>query len=145
MQLQGSLVVLCQWYFWNLVRSLFHKLPYPSRLRFTFYRVLLYRPLTVVQFQPPEVCSSDTGVLAVYSMELRGESGGLVFRVGGEYHESELMEETLTLASCSSYSLSVTVSLPSFPQLGSHTNTNTFNVSHGCPSTPTAATERGKY
>ena len=83
--------------------------------------------------QPPQVCAEGSGVAATYTLELRTGSGVLVHRTGAEYHESILIEETQTVAFCSSYTLNVTVSVPSFPLLGTHSNITIFDVPVNCP------------
>ena len=83
--------------------------------------------------QPPQVCAEGSGVAATYTLELRTVSGVLVYRTAAEYHESILIEETQTVVSCSSYTLNVTVSVPSFPFLGTHSNITMFHVPVSCP------------
>ena len=79
------------------------------------------------------MCAADSGVAATYALELRTVSGVLVHRTAAEYHESILIEETQTVASCSSYTLNVTVSVPSSPLLGTHSNITMFDVPVDCP------------
>ena len=83
--------------------------------------------------QPPEICSDESGVRAAYILEVRSEAGEVVYRTATEYHQSDLIEDSLTVDTCSSYSVNITVFVPSFPELGSHTNTSQFYISFGCP------------
>ncbi|CAI8032631.1 hypothetical protein GBAR_LOCUS18438 [Geodia barretti] len=96
-------------------------------------------PEAKISFQPPQVCAEGSGVAATYTLELRTVSGVLVHRTVAEYHESILIEETQTVPSCSSYTLNVTVSVPSFPLLGTHSNITIFDVPVGCPTSSTSA------
>ena len=82
--------------------------------------------------QLPEVCSDVSGEKATYILMVKSQSGELIYRVALEYHESILVEETLTVETCISYSVNVTVFVPSFPELGSHTNTSQFHVQIDC-------------
>ena len=86
------------------------------------------------------MCAANSGVAATYTLELRTVSGVLVHRTGAEYHESILIEETQIVPSCSSYTLNVTVSVPSFPLLGTHSNITMFDVPVGCPTTESKST-----
>ncbi|CAI8032633.1 hypothetical protein GBAR_LOCUS18438 [Geodia barretti] len=92
-------------------------------------------PEAKISFQPPQVCAEGSGVAATYTLELRTVSGVLVHRTVAEYHESILIEETQIVPSCSSYTLNVTVSVSSFPLLGTHSNITIFDVPIGCPTT----------
>ena len=90
------------------------------------------------------MCATDSGVAATYIVELRTSSGELVHRTAAEYHDSILIEETQTVDTCSSYTLNVTVSVPSFPELGSHTNITNFDVQIKCPTEGMQGGMRGK-
>ena len=83
--------------------------------------------------QPPDVCSAESGVRAAYILEVRSEAGEVVYRTAAEYHQSDLIENSLTVDTCSSYSVNITVFVPSFPELGSHTNISQLDVSLECP------------
>jgi hypothetical protein len=97
-------------------------------------------PEAKISFQPPQVCAEGSGVAATYTLELRTVSGVLVYRTAAEYHESILIEETQTVASCSSYTLNVTVSVPSFPLLGTHSNITMFDEPVSCPTPASSST-----
>ena len=80
-----------------------------------------------------EVCSDVSGVKVTYILEVESASGEVAYRVALEYHESILIEETLTMDTCSCYSVNVTVFVPSFPELGIHTNISQIYIPINCP------------
>jgi hypothetical protein len=90
-------------------------------------------PRATISFHLPDICTSDSGVTATYTLELRNTAGALVHWTSAEYHESIEIQEAQSLAHCSSYSVSVTVFVPSYSELGSHSTTSPFTVSIGCP------------
>ena len=74
-----------------------------------------------------------SGVSATYILEVRDSTGALVSRIITEYQNSIPIEETLTLEICTSYTVNVTVFVPSHSELGSHTDISVIGTSATCP------------
>ena len=71
--------------------------------------------------QPPDICV-ESGVSATYILEVKNSSGHVVQRTTADYHQSVAIEETVTLEASDNYTVNVTVFVPSYAGLGSHTN-----------------------
>ena len=59
---------------------------------------------------------------ATYILEVKDSSGHVVWRRTADYHQSAAIEETVTLEASDNYTVNVTVFVPSYAALGSHTN-----------------------
>ena len=70
----------------------------------------------------PEICSAHSGVSATYILEVRNSTGALVTRLATDYQNSIVIEETLSLDMCASYTVNVTVSISLYAELGSHSD-----------------------
>ena len=66
-------------------------------------------------------------------MELKNSAGGVVQRTRAECQQSLLIEETVILDDCDSYTVNVTAHVPSYTELGSYTTITPFNISFICP------------
>ena len=53
---------------------------------------------------------------------MKNSSGHVVWRRTADYHQSAAIEETVTLEASDNYTVNVTVFVPSYAALGSHTN-----------------------
>ena len=69
---------------------------------------------------------------ANYILEVRDSTGALVTRISTDYQTSIVIEETLNLDLCSSYTVNVTVFVPSHKELGRHTNISGIDTSVPC-------------
>ena len=69
---------------------------------------------------------------ATYILEVRNSTGALVSRIITEYQNSIPIEETLTLETCTSYTVNVTVFVPSHSELGSHTDISDLYIPFSC-------------
>ena len=68
-----------------------------------------------------------------YILEVRNSIGALVTRLATDYQNSIVIEETLSLDMCDSYTVNVTVFVSSHNELGSHTNISKIDTSAACP------------
>ena len=66
---------------------------------------------------------------ATYILEVKNSSGHIVHRTTADYHQSVLIEEKLTLEASDNYTVNVTVFVPSYAALGSHTNITEIGAS----------------
>ena len=97
----------------------------------TFYvsSFILYYVIYVQDYspQPPNICA-EFEVSATYILELKNSSGHIVQKTTAEDSQRVVIEERLTLEAFDSYTVNVTVFVPSYAGLGSYTNITGFGA-----------------
>ena len=76
--------------------------------------------------QLPDVCI-ESEVLAKYILEVKNLTGFVILETIEDYQHSRLIEVILTLEESGSYTVNVTVYIPLYADLGSHTIIKEFS------------------